>query len=300
MNVERIIMQRLARLAPATVCAAACASWFDRPTRNVEKVSRLSSGEPASASPSRIAQRALCGLSEAAAPACPGVVESGSPAPLQRAPVFAHRWRLFGGTRTANIERPRRRAHVDHDVLDRRKFAADRGGQIIREMRLDPALQELRRDRQMSGSLRKLIEFKTSEPGAENRFAEFGPQTAADRRPGFLAAGMTGLTDARDNCGVFVKVMGFVKFWRGLSIDVLLGTEIRPPLGQRRRDVRMARVERLVSPSTNHMASMTDGASEDLKQISRAGIERTGRADGNSFHGQYFPRLRNRPFRRCI
>jgi hypothetical protein len=52
----------------------------------------------------------------------------------------------------------------------------------------------------------------------------------------------------------------------------------------------MAQVERFASrPSANHTASMTNGSSEDLEQISGTGIERTGRADGKSFHGQYFP-----------
>ena len=75
------------------------------------------------------------------------------------------------------------RANLDVQLVDPAELARQSGADLVRIMRLDPALEELRRDRDMRNGVLDPDEFEAREPGAVDGLTEFGAQAPAGASP---------------------------------------------------------------------------------------------------------------------
>ena len=127
----------------------------------------------------------------------------------------------FGQLRRFNLGRRRadhRAAHADLDLLDVGVLALPAGHDPVGIVRLDPALEEARRHRQMRGVDLDALQIHAGEPTLENILADFGAELFFHSQPTFLiraghflfsegrvVAAELGETDSGDSAGAVTR-----------------------------------------------------------------------------------------------
>jgi hypothetical protein len=85
------------------------------------------------------------------------------------------------------VDRVEERTFIDTALICG-EFAGERLKNLVRIVRLDPALQKFCGNRKVSVLFGKSIEFEAPEPRCENVFTKFLAHTLADSHPGFAFA----------------------------------------------------------------------------------------------------------------
>ena len=95
--------------------------------------------------------------------------------------------------RSAWRGKARRRAHIDDEMFDRRKFRDDSRKDARGVMRLYPHLEKFRRHGKMGDIVGELRQLKPQKPGGIGGLAKLGFQPAAYDAPGFFRASIFGV-----------------------------------------------------------------------------------------------------------